>query len=888
MNRINRYAGLVFALAVFLFAGAAPALSGEVTRATLKNGLRVVIVQNTLAPVVTTQVNYLVGSNEAPPGFPGMAHAQEHMMFRGNPGLSSEQLSSIIAAMGGNFNAQTEQSLTQYFFTVPAEDVEIALHVEAVRMRGILDSDKAWGEERGAIEQEVVQDLSDPKYILSTRLLGMLFAGTPYEHDALGTVDSFDRTTGAMLRKFHHDWYAPNNAILVIVGNVDPQRTLATVKRLFGPIPRRKLPARTPVDLSPLQPAEIQLDSDLSYGLAVVAYRFPGMESPDYAAGMVLSDVLSSQRANLYALVPEGKALSASFDSYALPRMGYGFALSAFPQGEDGRPMVETLKRIIEEYVKNGVPPELVEASKRHEIAQAEFQKNSVEGLASAWSQALALEGHFSPDDDIRAIARVTVEDVNRVARNFLVNDTAISAIMTPRQSGGPVASKGAGRTNESFTPKQVKRVKLPAWAARVTRPHRVATAQGGPADLKLDNGMRLIVKTTRTSDTVTLYGRVRSNPGLEAPPGKEGVDEILGGLFAYGSKRLDRLAFQAALDEIAADAEVGSLFSLQVVKGHFDRGVALIADNLINPALPEEAFRVVRKETSSLLAGQEKSPKWLVGRALRTALYPEGDPALRYARPETVDKLTLADVTGYYHAVFRPDMTTIVVVGNITPEEAKAVIEKHFGGWKAEGAGPETEYQPVADNTPATVVVPNNSRVQDEVTLEETLGMTRSHPDYYPLQVGLHILTGAFYATRLYHDLRETNGLVYAVEAFLDIGKTRSSFGVEYGCDPRNVSKARSIIERDLTDMQTKSVTPDELSQAKNLLVHQVLLSSTSTASIALGLLHLAQMDLPLDEPARAADRYQKITAPQVRAAFSKWIRPQGFVQVTSGPEPH
>jgi len=887
MNRINRYAGLVVALVVFLFTGVDPALCGEVTKATLKNGLRVVIVQNSLAPVVTTQVNYLVGSNEAPPGFPGMAHAQEHMMFRGNPGLSSDQLSLIIAAMGGNFNAQTDQSLTQYFFTVPIEDMETALHVEAVRMRGILDSEKAWGEERGAIKQEVVQDLSDPRYILSTRLLGKLFEGTPYEHDALGTVASFDKTTGAMLKRFYNDWYAPNNAILVIVGNVDPQRTLGMVERLFGSIPRKKLPARTPVNLSPLKPADMELDSDLSYGLSVVAYRFPGMESPDFAAGMVLSDILSSQRANLYALVPEGKALYASFDSYALPKMGYGVATAAFPHGEDGRPMVETIRKIIREYVANGVPAELVEASKRHEIAQVEFQKNSVEGLASAWSQAIALEGRSSPDDDIKAIAKVTVADVNRVARDFLVNDTAITAIMTPRQSGSPVESKGSSRTNESFAPKRVKGVKLPAWAANVTKPRKVWVAEEKPSDLMLKNGIRLIVKTTRTSDAVNLYGHVKNNPGLEAPPGKEGVDEILGGLFSYGSKRLDRLGLQAALDEIAADAEVGTVFSLQTLKGNFDRGVALIADNLINPALPEEAFKVVRQETSSLLAGQEKSPKWFAGRALKTALYPKDDPALRYAKPETVDKLSLADVLNYYRRVFRPDVTTIVVVGNITPEEAKATVEKWFGDWKGEGPKPETEYRPIADNKPAVVTVPNKSRMQDEVTLEETLGITRSHPDYYSLQVGLHILTGAFFATRLYHDLRENNGLVYFVEASLNIGKTRSSFGVEYGCNPGNVSKARSIIELDLADMQVNLVTPLELAQAKNLLVHRELLSNTSTSGIALGLLHLSQMDLPLDEPLRAANKYQEITAPQVRSAFSRWIRPEGFVQVTSGPEP-
>ena len=266
---------------------------------------------------------------------------------------------------------------------------------------------------------------------------------------------------------------------------------------------------------------------------------------------------------------------------------------------------------------------------------------------------------------------------------------------------------------------------------------------------------------------------------------------------------------------------------------------------------------------------------------------YPENDPALRYARPETVSKLSLEDVKGYYTKVFRPDLTTIVIIGNIEPAKAKAVIEKYFGGWQAKGPKPETEYQPVPDNKPASVVVPDKSRVQDEVRLAETVGLTRSHPDYYPLQVGIHVLTGAFYATRLYQDLREKSGLVYSVEAFLHAGKTRSSFGVFYGCDPQNVTKARSIIDRDLSEMSTNLVNPEELMQAKNLLVHQLMLSKTSSKGIAMGLLSLSQMDLPLNEPVHAAISYQKITAAQVRSAFTRWIRPTGFVQVTSGPEP-
>jgi zinc protease len=152
------------------------------------------------------------------------------MMFRGSPGLTADQLANIGSVMGGNFNANTRENLTQFLFTVPSEDIDVALRIEATRMQGILADQKDWDQERGAISQEVAQDISSPNYVLFSKLREIMFAGTPYEHDALGSRPTFEKTTAAALKEFYGKWYAPNNAILVVVGNLDPQATLAKVR----------------------------------------------------------------------------------------------------------------------------------------------------------------------------------------------------------------------------------------------------------------------------------------------------------------------------------------------------------------------------------------------------------------------------------------------------------------------------------------------------------------------------------------------------------------------------------------------------------------------------------------------------------------------------------
>jgi zinc protease len=859
-----------------------------IVRATLANGLRVIIVRNTLAPVVATSVNYLAGSEEAPPGFPGTAHAQEHMMFRGSPGLTADQLADIGSVMGGNFNANTRESLTQYLFTVPAEDLDVALHVEAVRMQGVLDTAADWKQERGAIEQEVAQDLSNPSYILYSKVRAALFAGTPYAFDALGTRASFDKTTAAMLKHFHDTWYAPNNAILVVVGDVDPKTTLLVIKQLFGDIKPRKLPPRPEVRLPPPQPASFTVDTDRPNGTELIAMRVPGLDSPDFPALEVLSDVLSNHRFDLYGLVPQGKALDAEFMLDPLPKAGLAYASAAFLSGDDPKAIEANVRAILAKVAKDGVPAELVDAAKIQERSAAQFQKNSISELASIWADAVALYGLHSPDDDLARIEKVTVDDVNRVARKYLDLDHAVSAVMMPRGSGRPVAAAAAGfGGRESISLGEAQPTKLPPWAESALRRVTVPPSTLHPVVSVLPNGLTLIVQTEDVSDTISVFGHIRNRPETEEPPGREGIHTVLDQLLSYGTEKLDRVAFEQALDTVGAKERAGADFGVQTLAENFERGVELLAENELHPALPQSAMTIIQQQVAQGVEARSHSPGFLTQRSLRQAMYPPEDPSLRTPTAQTVRSLTLDQVKEYFHFAFRPDLATITVIGKVTPAQARAVIEHNFGPWTANGPKPTTDLPAAPPNKPGVIAVPDDSRVQDIVVLAQNLNLTRADPDYYALELGNALLGGGFYSTRLSIDLRKKSGLVYSVGSMLQAGRTRGAYLIEYACDPGNVSKAADIAVGEVKAMQTAPATADELIRIKAMLIRQIPLGESSVDEIAHGLVERTDLGLPLDEPTIAARRYVELGASDVQSAFAKWMRPGDMVRVTQGPPP-
>jgi zinc protease len=876
------FALLLAALVALPLRGAAaptPIPGVAVSRATLANGLQVVVLRDPLAPAVSIYTNYLAGANDE--AITGTAHAQEHMMFRGSRTIDASQFAESMSVTGGSFNADTQSEITQYFFEVPSQYLDIALNLERSRAAGILDTQPLWDQERGAITQEVTRDNSSASYRLYEKTVAHMFAGTPYADSGLGTVASFKRIQARDLKAFYDAWYHPNNVIMVISGDVDPPAVIAKVKALFGDLKSAPLPAHRPVHLQPATPLTLRDNSSDPITLAFIAYRVPGYADKDYFASEILNDVLNSQRGALYELQASGKALGTFAESETHPLAGLSLVGSAVAVTTSGDRAIADIQSVIDGYKKTGLPAELVEVAKQRELAQAKAMSNSIEGLAQQWSQTLAVE-HRTPDQDLAGLERVTVADVNRVLRTYYDRAHATVAIATPKAAAG---SAFGGREGENNAIVPSKREPLPAFARNVLNNLRVPAETVQPVQQTLPNGLKLIVVPTKITPTVVLRGEVLSNAGLQAPAGKEGVDRILAGLYSYGTTTYDRLAYQTELDKIAADVSAGTGFSLDVQSKYFDRGVELLADDELHPALPQAAFDIVKKQTIGQLTGEQSSPDDKARRALASALYPSGDPSRRFATPQSAGTVTLDDVKAYQATTIRPDLTTIVIVGDVTPEDAQASVARWFGDWKADGPTPDV-FPPVAPpNRASKVVIPATGRVQSEVTLAQTVPMTYNDPDYALLRLANTVLSGGFYDSILYHDVREVHGYAYSVDSLITGGHNRSTFEVHYGADPANVTAAQRLIINDLRSMQKTTLDPDRLLRGKALALGTLPVRQSSYDRLAGQLLTYAATGRPLNEDRIEAAAQLKATAQQIRDAMARRIRPDDFVQIVVGP---
>ncbi len=799
----------------------ADAVQASALQETLTNGLHVVLLPNKLAPVATTIITYSAGSDDDTS--PGVAHATEHMLFRGTSDVTAGQFADIAARMGAQYNAQTLNETTLYYFKLPSAYVGVALRLEADRMTNALIRPSDWAAERGPIEQEIQALESIPGYRIGRKVGELFFAGTPFANSPGGTVQSFEKMNSDEIVAFYKRWYHPNNATLIVAGDIDSQATMAQVHELFDPISAAPLPVRPTIKVPPLPASSLQDSMDFPLGIAALMFRLPGSNDADHAAADVLSQVLTSGRGGLADLSAQGKLLAAFSVSNAFPEVGATFLMGIPAQGESPQAAQDAMAGVLDGYRKDGLPDALIDAAKTRLLAEQAYSQSSISGLGFAWAQAM-VQKRPSPDDIYAQIDEVSSADVNRVLRTYLTPEHQISVSIAARPgSTMPKPDPNAGVENVQYTPSAHEQ--LPNWAAiglkAALNPPR---SDRSTMITQLSNGMRLLIRRETVAPSVIVSAVIRMSPTLYEPKGKDGVGVVTAALLPWGTTTYDRIAFQRELDAIAATVRLGGSFGLRVPSKSLDRGLELLADGMLHPAFPASGFSVVKTAVIQSTAATNKLPQQKADLAQRMALYQPGDPRRRDVNEVTVANVTLDDAKRWYDFAYRPDETTLAIVGDVDPAQAEAAVQKFFGDWRAKGPRPTFQYPALRTKLAknVSVTLKSASVTQSEVTLKQIIDLRRSDADYVPLMLANTMLSGEGTDSMLFQELRTKRSYVYRVESHLDVAPDHAEFAVTFASDPTNVKHAEAAVLAIIRRLQQQPLQIVDLQRAKALLLAQ------------------------------------------------------------------
>ncbi|MGB6985503.1 MAG: pitrilysin family protein [Candidatus Aquilonibacter sp.] len=852
---------------------------------TLKNGLRVVVVEDRAAPVVQTAVWYHFGSLDETAGKTGLAHATEHMMFRGTPTLSSGGLDDIVARLGAQMNGQTTYDYTEFYFTMPADKIDVALAIEADRMQHAAMRQSDWNVERLAVLNELDGDEGSPFFNLLERVRAAAFPGQPNGRTPIGYIPDVEHATAADIAKYYHEWYAPNNATLVVAGDVDHDVVFAKAERDFGAILRKTLPKRTEVHPTAVAHT-VTVTSDLPFPFAVVdlAYAVPGDTEPGEPAIDALGSLIENQLSPFYeALVESNIALEVQTDEDTQLKGGLLHVYIIVSPGHTADEAIRVFQDTMTRTLASGFDPDLVEAAKRLTIAERLYDADSVDGVAGLAGYTYGIVGERVSDEDNR-LAALDAQSMLAVAKKYLSQPTVIGRLDPNAQP----ARRNSDKTDAAITDDFSKRVPNgpivePAALKAAVRAPTTARSSLDPTSFTLSNGIRVLVQQKQDRQTFVLAGRIEGSAAFAAP-GKEGIGDLASTLANYGSAQYPFKERRKAIDMMGAEVDNGEGFSARGLSRDFPKIVAILADGQMHPTFAEPWYSLERDQLANSLQSTATISGVMIDRAFLRLLAAPNDPSLRNASQETVNGITQPDLLSYTQTYWRPDLTTIAVVGDVTPDQVRSVLESAFSGWTAHGPKPDASAMafPAAHSGRDYIGTDAN---QVYIRMGQP-AVGRNNPDYDTLLVLNQILgAGGAFESRLWQELRQKRGLVYSVASSVDASRDRGDFKIEMNASPSRVLAAVNLVRTELVTLQTHPVTQTELNDAKLRLVSDALLDEASADGEAQQLLDIGTNGLPLDYYRTLNDRFANISAADVQRVAQKYLDPTALVEIYSGP---
>lgn len=869
------------------------ALTTNVKKTVLENGLTVLSKEVRNAPVVTVQVWYKIGSRNEAPGVNGIAHQLEHMLFKGTKDRPI-QFGRLFAALGSNFNAFTSYDQTAYFGTVEKNKLTSLLTLEADRMQNsTIDTEKLTGEKRVVIS-ELQGYENGPSYRLDRAVKRAAFPNTPYGLTVGGTKADVEKFTVEQVRSYYDSYYAPNNATLVVVGDFDTATLLAKVQQTFGKVPRREIKVSQPATTAATAPTRrIDLKEPGSTQIAIEVYPLPAAIHPDVPAIDVMNYVLTEGRSSrMYqSIVETGIATSLDGGASNLAAGGW-YEISSIVEVGKSLPKLETAIDREIKLIQTKLPtPKEIARAKAQLKASYLLSNRDINSQARQLGNDQTTTGDYQfTDKYLAGVERVTAADVQRVAKKYLQPSLKTIGFFKPTQvTDKNAAAASGGKTAENFSPGAPVD---PAELAKYLPPLDTDTAnqaQAMPQEVTLKNGLRVFLLPDSSTPTVTLTGSIQAGTEYDNPA-KAGLASLTATNLMSGTKTQTALAIATTLESrgaglgFAASREGVSLGGNALSK---DLPILLqtLGDVVQNANFPQQKLELSRQRALTTLKLELDSPNSVARKQFQRTIYPKNHPFTIFPTAETLKGLTAADLQAFYRQHYLPSNTILAIVGDFKVPEVKRLLEDNLGKWAATAKAVKLNY-PVPQLPTAQVQVnPALPGKTQSITLLGNKAIDRKDPRYYSALVLNQILGGDTLSSRLGTEIRDRQGLTYGIYSSFAAGKRQGTFIISMQTAPEDAQKATQSTIVLLKDLQTKGVTAAEVANAKRSIASNYTVDLASPDEIAGATLGNAVYGLNPNEISEFPKKIQAVTLAQVNQVAKELIQPDRLVVVTAGP---
>jgi zinc protease len=882
-------------------AGPAPvsALVSEVsiphTTFQLENGLTVLVHEDHKAPVVAVSTWYNVGSKDEPKGKTGFAHLFEHIMFNGSENLPGDFFEYLQQIGATDYNGTTWFDRTNYFQTVPKGALDRALFMESDRMGYLLAAvtQEKLTNQIGVVQNEKRQGDNRPGGLVDYEVLENLFpAGHPYQHDTIGSMADLDSATLADVKQWFIDKYGPNNAVLVLAGDINAAEARPLVEKYFGAIKRGPVNNPAQADVPTLSAAKSIVMKDRVAAVQLQRHwAVPGLNSPQLAAidlgGSILGGLASSRLDKI--LVREEKlAVSVTAGLQPFQRIGLFQVTATVKPGVDPALVDKRLTEIMAEYLANGPTEDEVRRAATQDVS------NRIKGLEQVGGfggKAVALaEGKvFTGDSDfyktsLNAYASVTAADVRAAMQQWL-SRPSFNVRLEPGERPPYVEAKGS----------KAKPVDIPS--VKTVRPIP-PIAQTPPLDFPtvthtvLSNGVQVHYAQRTAIPATQIALAFDAGFAADAKAGR-GLQNLTLSLLEEGADGMTSQQIAEEQERLGASISASgsadrSTVILSALSANLGPSLDLLADIVQRPDFnPAEVDRV-KTQTLTAISQAQKEPNSMAARAIPAVLYGEDHPYATTSLGDVaaVTGFTQADLKAFHDSWLRADNMEVFVVSNLPLNELLPQLEQRFGTWTAPAApkGVKTFIAPPARPASQKILLIDRPGSPQSVILGGQLTPVNPFGDIVPIS-GANEVFGGNFLSRINMDLRETKGWSYGVRSSLGLNVQAAPYLINAPVQADKTGESIRALNDQLTSyLGKKGVSGEELTRLVSNNVDALPGRFETSGAVLSAMITNDLYRRPDNYYELLAGKYRALTQAELNAAMKAAIDPKGITWVVVG----